>query len=221
MKPMKSIAYIPISECPLCGKQSLTVSVGEKKLLFGKKPDTVVCPNCNAVFHLSQDSTHIRYKVLPSPFAFFSDYFSDWILPNDAAKLARYIDTNSKLALSYLPGAKRYAWALRIILGASGSAGADSIQFDFSWNGKPESKDEARRELANIRQIQKEIRQIKREMNQEMKEIRARYGRRKDTQAAKAAALRPYESVIISADNILVQLDRAKLDIQAWVDEHL
>jgi len=220
MKPMKDIVHNPISECPLCNSTSLLVSAGGKKFLFGKEPDAVVCSDCGAVFQVSQDGMHIRYSKIPSPFAFFSNYYSGWHSPDDVAELAHYINTNSESALSYLSGAKKYAWAIRIILGAEGEADEEGMQLVFSWEGEPQSKNEAKREIAKIRQIQKEIRQVKREMNQEMKEIRARYGRRKENQAAKAAALRPYEKVIVIADNLLVQLDRAKLDIQSWIEDN-
>jgi hypothetical protein len=69
--------------------------------------------------------------------------------------------------------------------------------------------------------MQKEIRQVKREMAQEMKQIRACYGRSKANEPAKSAALEPYENTTLVADQALVQLDRAKLDIDNWVADHL
>jgi hypothetical protein len=220
MKPMKDIAQIPVPSCPLCGEKALTIAQGGKKFLIWKNPDTVKCSNCGALFLLSEDALSLRYESIPSPYAYFNEYYSDWVSPGDASQLAEAIRTNSKAALSYLPDAKKHAWNIRIILGATGSADARMVRLEFSWEDEPASKDEGKRELARIRQIQKEVRQAKREMGQEMKEIRAYYGRSKENQPAKAAALEPYENTALVADQALVQLDGGKLSIQNYMEDH-
>lgn len=220
MKPAKEIHHIPILSCPLCSKESLKIVAGKKKFLFGKNPDMVQCSNCTASFFLTQNETKIRYETLPSPYAFFGEYYSNWISPNDASILADAIRKNSKSALTHLSDAKRHAWNIRIIIGAMGDADAQGVQLEFSWEDEPKSKSEGKRELARIRQIQKEVRQVKREMGQEMKEIRAHYGRSKDNQAAKSAALGPYENTMLVVDQVLVQLDRGKLDIQNYMEDN-
>lgn len=219
-KPMKDVTQIPVSSCPLCSEHNIKIVEGSKKFLIGKNPDSVRCPDCGAIFLLSQDGMSIHYDVTPSPYVFFGDYYSGWIDPSEASRLAGYIRGNSTEALAYLSGSKKHAWNIRIILDATGSADADSIHLSFEWEDEPTSREEAKRELTRIRQIQKEIRHVKREMAQEMKEIRAHYGRRKENQSAKAAALHPYEQVGLTVDEILIKLDRGKLDIQNWVEEH-
>lgn len=107
---------------------------------------------------------------------------------------------------------------------------------------------EAKSALTNVRNKQKQIRQIKRRINQGMKEIRADYKDRmasagsgtssmlrifgKRGMAGKVRAdakrslrkelntlLAPYESLKLMIDDLLVQLDDAKIQIQDWIEE--
>ena len=219
MNEIKNIEQIPISTCPLCNEGNLSIVLGSKKLLIFKNPDTILCSKCKAVAFLSQDGQRFRYKSLPSPYAYFIYYYSRWITPDDASLLAKAIRTNSKSVLNYLPPAKKHAWNIRIIVDGTGDADTNSVQINYSWEEEPSSKEEAKREIARIVQIQKEVRHVKREMGMEMKEIRNTYGRKKENQAAKTAALAPYENTTLIADQLLVQLDRVKLNIQNWSDD--
>lgn len=163
----------------------------------------------------------VRYETISSPYAYFNEYYSDWVSPGDASQLAEAIRANSRSALSYLPDAKKHGWSMRIILDATGDADAHDIQLDFSWEDEPASKNEGRKELARIRQLQNEIRQVMQEMRQEMNEIRAYYERSPENHAARAAALEPYQTTIPAANQVLRQMDSAKRDIQNWMDDHL
>jgi hypothetical protein len=221
MQPAKVIAEIPISSCPLCDEQALSIVDRGKKLLLFKNPDVIKCSNCGGTFFVSRDSLSVQYETLLSPYAYFNKYYSGWNSPGEATRVAEYIRSNSKNALTYLPNEKKHGWHIRIILDGTGDADSKSVSVEFSWEDKPATKEDAKRELARIRQIQKEIRQVKREMAQEMKEIRAYYGRSSANQPAKAAALEPYENTTLVADQALVQLDRAKLDIDNWVSDQL
>ena len=216
-KPIKDIVEVPFAACPLCASERLIVVTG-KRGLFGKKADTVQCQDCTAILKVSSDKALVNLDNVPSPYAFFQENFEKWREIDGVARLSELIRTNSFEALQYLSGASRHAWHIRLILGATGAATTSQLELKREWDD-PETKDDAKRQLAQIRQMQKEIRQVKREMAQDMKEIRVKYGRKKEMQRAKAAALEPYEQTKLIADNVLVRLDRIKLEIQTWIDE--
>jgi len=215
-KPLNDIVEIPINACPICGSTLLSIKTGKKKFI-GKHPDRVKCGS-GPEFLVSKDRTLIKYERLSSPYLFFSEFFDEWVNPSEAAKLFSYINDNSPEALSFLPEAKRLAWNVRLILGCQGRADSDGVIYTYTPD-EYETKGEANKEIVEIRQLQKEARQVKREMTQDMKEIRASYGRKKANQLAIEAHLAPYEVICLSIDELLVKLDRMKLDIQNWIDE--
>jgi hypothetical protein len=100
--------------------------------------------------------------------------------------------------------------------------------------------------LANVRRLQKELRQIKRNINLEMKTIRAQYkpkiaeagttgwtgllamgrggGRlraseKRRVRAERDSRLAPYDQVKLTIDDLLVQMDGAKLQLQDFIEE--
>lgn len=108
---------------------------------------------------------------------------------------------------------------------------------------------EAKQALLHIKQLQVELRNIKRELGLEMKVIRQQYqqqmpnagsgassvltlfGKRKAAGSARADAKRQlsaardrslsdYEAVKLTVDDLLVQMERAKLSFQLYIDEH-
>ena len=215
-KPSKDIAEIPLAVCPLCGTDDLSVQEGKRGLL-GKKPDAIRCGNCAALFKIDKVFQYTRYLSfdhVPDPYSFFGNHFQGWVKANAVAHLGELIRSNSPEALAYLSGWRRHLWRVRLIIGATGPASEMRVQ--FQW----ETEDQAKRLLAHIGQMQKEIRQVKREMNLDMKEIRAKYGRSKEVAQAKKAALMPYDRLAVTFDNVLVQLDRNKLSLQEWIAEH-
>jgi len=113
---------------------------------------------------------------------------------------------------------------------------------------KASSIAEARDALRRIRSLQKELRQIKRNINLDMKAIRANYSQRMSTAASTSSAivtlfgkrklagqlraderrrlrmerdrtLQPYESIKLTIDDLLVQMDSAKARLQAFIEE--
>ena len=108
----------------------------------------------------------------------------------------------------------------------------------------PEAKDVLKR----IRRLQKELRQIKKNINLDMKAIRAAYTQKMATAASTASGivslfgkrklagqlradekrrlrmerdrvLQPYESLKLTIDDLLVQMDAAKDQIQMFIEE--
>jgi rubrerythrin len=102
--------------------------------------------------------------------------------------------------------------------------------------------------LKRTRGLQKELRQIKRNIDLDMKTIRADYGQRMSTAASASSAivtlfgkrklagqlradekrhlrlerdrtLQPYESIKLTVDDLLVQMDSAKAQLQAFIEE--
>ena len=218
-KPLRDIVELPLDRCPLCENVNLTVAAGKKKL-FGliKRPDEIKCQACGALFLSTPDATVVDFSHIPAPYSFFGENFEGWMRVDKITYLAKLIREDSPEALSYLSGFRHYIWRVKLILGATGpvTKGGVSLNVEFET---PETEKEAKQTLARIHQLQKEIRQVKREMRQEMKEIRAQYGRKKEVQAVKRAALAPYERAEITIDDLLVQMDGVKLGIQTWIDE--
>lgn len=216
-KPLKDINHIPMQVCPLCASSSLSIIQG-KKTLFLKSPDSINCGSCNGEFKYSRDSLAIQFTKIASPYAFFENQYGDWIEIEHAIGLSKLIRTNDIGALDYLSGASKYLWHLRLLLGATGRADASGVDLTASLEHSDDVKD-ANRVLSEIRQTQKEIRQLMRRMALDMKDIRARYGRKKENQAAKIAALYPYENAELGMQEAIVQLDRARLDIQQCIED--
>lgn len=109
----------------------------------------------------------------------------------------------------------------------------------------PETSREAKQQLAQLRQLQKRLRQVKREIGGEIKEIRAHYkakvsqvgpsifaGSKKTDQRRDVArqkrhlreeqdqSIAPYDQLRLGIDNILLELDEAKLEIQNWLEQN-
>ncbi len=107
---------------------------------------------------------------------------------------------------------------------------------------------EAKDTLKRIRGIQAELRQIKRKTNLDMKTIRAEYRQKMSTAALTSSAivgllgkrklagqmradekrrlrmqrdrtLQPYESIKLTIDDLLIQMDSAKAQLQAFIEE--
>ena len=107
---------------------------------------------------------------------------------------------------------------------------------------------EANAALTRIRLAQKEVRQIKTAINLDMKTIRAKYeekiqtagmggsafftlmgkwkvagqhraGAKRNLAAERDRELKPYESLRLAADNLLLQMDKAKILVQNCIDE--
>lgn len=107
---------------------------------------------------------------------------------------------------------------------------------------------EAKAALADVRQKQKALRQIRARLNLDMKAIRAEYDQKKQNAGAGGSALigmfgkrraagqyratakrqvtaerdrrlQPYETLKMSIDDLLLQMDRAKIQIQQYIDE--
>jgi len=107
---------------------------------------------------------------------------------------------------------------------------------------------EARDALRRIRSLQKELRRIKRSINLDVRAIRTNYSQRMSTAASTSSAvatlfgkrklagqlradekrrlrmerdraLRPYESIKLAIDDLLVQMDSAKARLQAFIEE--
>jgi len=128
-------------------------------------------------------------------------------------------------------------------LAALGLAGGGGLQFQAS------SVAEAKQLLPTIRQLQAELRAIKKEINLDIKTIRLQYqqqrsgagsgaaaiftlfGKRKVAGSIRADAKRQlsaqqdkeiasYEQVKATIDNLLIQLDRAKIAVQQYIAEN-
>ena len=214
-KPLKDIVELPLSACPLCGMKELSVKPGKRGLL-GKKPDAIACGNCATVFEIDlvfQHTGALHFVSVPEPYSFFGERFQGWMKVADAAHLGELIRTNSPETLSFLSGWRRYLWRVRLVVGATGPAG--EMETKFQW----ETEDAAKKLLAQIRQMQKELRQVKREMDLDLKGIRAKYGRTAEATKAKRKALLPYERVALAIDSTLLQMDQTKLKIQGWIEE--
>jgi rRNA maturation endonuclease Nob1 len=107
---------------------------------------------------------------------------------------------------------------------------------------------EAKQALAKVRAAQKELRQIKRNINMDMKIIRADYSERMATagagtstlmglfgqrraagqlradakrrlRAERDATLAPYDEVKLMIDDLLVQMDSAKLQLTGFIED--
>ena len=107
---------------------------------------------------------------------------------------------------------------------------------------------EAKAALADVRQKQKALRQMKARINLDMKAIRAEYDQKKQSAGSggsvligmfgkrraagqyRAAAkrqvtaerdrrLQPYETLKMSIDDLLLQMDQAKIQIQQYIDQ--
>ena len=118
--------------------------------------------------------------------------------------------------------------------------GLDRIEIEAS------SLTEGKAAVANVRRLQKELRQIKRNINLEMKTIRAEYkqkiaeagtsgltgllamGRgggkfraseKRRVRAERDSKLDPYDQVKLTIDDLIVQLDGAKLQLQDFMEE--
>jgi len=59
-KPLKNISELPLTTCPLCGTEALSLKAGKRGLL-GKKPDAIMCENCTAVFKIDGFFRHTGY----------------------------------------------------------------------------------------------------------------------------------------------------------------
>jgi hypothetical protein len=217
-KVMKNIDIEPLNKCPLCKSIDVEIVHGNKGL-FRKQPDSIRCGNCEANYKIDDTTEYVNFEKIPSPYGFFEKNFEGWVKISDSSRLADMIVSNNPEGLNYLSGAYRYMWRLRILLNSKGDARPGNLELRISWDD-PNSVNEARKQLTEFRQLQKEIRQVKKEMNLDMKEIRAKYGRKKEYQSAKNAALAPYEKTNIAIDSLLVNLDRVKINIQDWIDEH-
>jgi hypothetical protein len=213
-KALKNIAELPLTTCPLCGTEVLSLKVGQRGLL-GKKPDAIMCGNCTAIFKIDgffRHTGYLQFDSIPDPYSLFDTHLQGWVKIGSVSHLGRLISTNSPEALSYLSGPSCYLWRVRLAVGATGPA--ESLNVEFKW----ETENEAKKLLAEIRHMQKELRQIKREMNLEMKKIRAKYGRSKEMAEPKKLALLPYAGLAIAIDNALLQMDRHKLSLQEWIE---
>lgn len=213
----KNLPDTPIENCPLCLAKDFEIIRGSKVLVF-KKPDSIRCSQCSSEFNLDNLLKSAKFTQVASPYGFFENQFNDWITIEKCTNLAVLIRENSPIAIDYLSGASRYMWRLRILTDSKGEAKPGIVAINMAWDD-PESKKQANKQLAEIRQLQKEIRQVKREMALDMKEIRAKYGRKKENQAAKQAALSPYERTALAIDQLLLGLDKQKLNIQTIVEE--
>ena len=71
---------------------------------------------------------------------------------------------------------------------------------------------EAKQVLLKVKQLQAELRLIKRELNLEVKQVKMGF-------FGKARAY-GYEPVKQTIDDLLIQLDRAKLQLQQYIQEH-
>ena len=108
---------------------------------------------------------------------------------------------------------------------------------------------DAKQALLQVKQLQVELRNIKRELNLEMKSIRSSYqqkmpdagsgastvftlfGKRKVASNIRASAkravaadrdhaLHDYETVKLTIDDLLVQMERAKLNLQQFIEQN-
>ena len=113
---------------------------------------------------------------------------------------------------------------------------------------KASSIGEAKDTLRRIRNVQKQLRQIKRTINLDMKNIRSDYSQKTSTAASTSSAivgllgkrklagqmradekrrlrmerdrtLQPYESIKLTIDDLLIQMDSAKDQLQAFIEE--
>jgi hypothetical protein len=217
VKPVRDISALPFTTCPLCKSKDLAIVKGERKL-FGKHPDHITCPECTTAFRIDGKG-NLYFTKVPSPYVFFEERFAGWVDVKQISVLAECIRTDDSEAINYLSGARKYIWRLKLLLSAEIATDGVSLEMSVGWN-EPSSIKEANQQLTEIRQLQREIRQLKRELNLDMKQIRAQYGRKKDVQRAKSAALFPYEQLDLQMKNLLTQLDRIKLiEIQGWIDE--
>jgi F0F1-type ATP synthase membrane subunit b/b' len=105
---------------------------------------------------------------------------------------------------------------------------------------------EGKAALADVRRLQKELRQIKRNVNLEMKTVRTQYKARiaaagtsgwtgllamgrggsryrasekRRVRAERDSKLAPYDEVKLTIDDLLVQMDGAKLQLQEFIEE--
>ncbi|MCP4542605.1 MAG: hypothetical protein GY832_36245 [Chloroflexi bacterium] len=116
------------------------------------------------------------------------------------------------------------------------------ISITYNYDTIPEAK----AQLSDIRQKQKNLRLVKKDVNAEIKTIRARYrerienikprgmtsflvgkGKAKSIAADEKRALRkqqdrelePYDEIKRNVDNLLVQMDETKIGLTTWLDE--
>lgn len=174
----KNIPDSPIKECPLCESRNYEIIRGDK-ILFIKKPDSIKCNDCKSVFNIDNLMESVLFSEVARPYSFFIRRLSEWISINECTHLAGLIRENNPEALNYLSGANKYMWRLRIITDSKGDAEPGVVAISMAWD-EPETKKQANKQLADIRLLQKRIRQVKREMALDMKEIRAKYGRKKE-----------------------------------------
>ena len=217
----KTISTIPYDRCPFCFEQDGLMITEGKKILFGKKPDSITCSACESRFEVSEGNSSILPKEVGSPYAYFMDSFQKWSTYNKVSEIAQLIRENSPKALDYLSGALYYLWKVRIILDGKGDAYYGGMDLSIPVENEPKSKEQAKKETSRLIQVQKEIRQVKKEMAFDMKEIRAKYGKKSEYQDAKKAELNPFERGLLSIDEIIIAIDRTKLEIQNWVDDNL
>jgi len=227
--------------------------VAGKRKLIGKYPDVIKCQHCNAQFKVDQNKTNIEFDFVPVPYSLFSDHFEGWVDHDSAIHLGWLIRTDNPEALTYLSGYMRHVWRLKLVLGDSMSIpdvskrkGTTTIRLTVDIPEEaPETKEEAKQQLAEIRLLQKKLRQTKREINADIKEIRADYrakiarvrpslfaGSKKTDQRRDVArqkrslreeqdeTIAPYDQLKLSIDNILLTLDKTKLETQTWLEQN-
>lgn len=137
--------------------------------------------------------------------------------------------------------AKDYEHQIEQILGSQFRSG--KIDFHIRW----QTQEEAKQQLARIRQIQKELRLLKKSINTTVKAVRSSYiakkaqigtgigaglmaglvGKRtagkmnaierENLRRRQLSATAPYESVIRIIDDVLVKLDSGKIQIETYM----
>jgi hypothetical protein len=193
-----------ITECAICGSADFKVETG-KRWFFFAGPYRLTCADCASSFEVKTESSEVRFKTLPNPYSFFEGYFKEWGDLQEVKTVAQSITDNTELAIDYLPGALRYAWQVRVILGTEGEVSPGRLRYRLAWD-KPASKEDAERVLSDVEGFQGQVQNVVAEMTGEMATLTGKQ-------------LQPYEQILKGFSELLLGMEGVKLAMETQIQE--
>jgi hypothetical protein len=166
---------------------------------------------------MSAEGDKVQFDEVPSPYAYFDEFFKAWVDLKETRLLAESIRDLTPNALGYLTGALRYAWQVRIILGAQGDASPGKMEFSLGWD-KPGTKEEIEKVLGDVADFQKQIRAVVDEMTEDMIKILEAGEQSRQRAPKREAALKPYEQTLAGFNEILFALEGVKFSMQSQLE---
>ena len=214
-KEKSKLSELPFKSCLLCNARKMEIQRGKRGILR-KKPDSILCSGCEAVWFVDEEEQQVKFKELDMPYYIFLHKLHEWNLYKDVKKWGELIRSDDEKVMDLARGFFRHIWRIKLSIGDLDLELDEKVSFltRFVLSSKNLSSQPA----SKLKLIQKELRQIKKNLNVDLKDITADYKEQiaKSSSTYKKQALRdgrlkaskPYDDLKNQIDELVLQLDK-------------